>query len=150
MQIDKDTAKKLYPAAEDWFKKQLEEEFGKETFIPKEYEKIDSYETAVSILEVLPEDEIFENDPDYVVALKQLRHITRVANPGFICNWNNSNQKKWIQIFDMSSGAGFVGSVYDDSYTITGLGSRLYNETKEVSDFIGINFNHLFKIILTK
>jgi hypothetical protein len=61
MKIEKITAKKLYPESPDWFKKELEEVFGKDCFVPKSYRDIKSFEDAcnelgISTLQFLPAD----------------------------------------------------------------------------------------------
>ncbi|MES2133855.1 MAG: hypothetical protein V4506_16000 [Bacteroidota bacterium] len=117
-------------------------------------DRLHSFEDACRIKGVLPNDIVRFPSPknDWEIAKNaedQLEFIIEVAVEDWVCNWNDSNQKKWIPVFDFSS-AGFV--FYDTNcnytYTYSGLGSRL--PTQEMATIIGKRFIHLYKLILTK
>ncbi len=117
-------------------------------------DRLHSFEDACRIKGVSPNDIVRFPDPknDWQIAKNaedQLEFIIEVAVEDWVCDWNNSNQKKWVPIFDFSS-AGFVFYFADChcTRTITGLGSRL--PTSEMATIIGKRFIHLYKLILTK
>jgi hypothetical protein len=111
------------------------------------YTDIKTYEDAVEAEPVSEEDKIHDNDPEWVVALKKLRHITKVINgPDFIVDWTNGNQKKWSPWFNLSSGFGFGASAYDCSYAHTAVGSRLCFESEAESDYVANQFIDLYEI----
>jgi hypothetical protein len=150
LKLQKSTAKKIYPDAPDWFKEVLEENFGKECFIKRDWRDIDSYEDAVEMRPVDEDDIIYPTDRPHIVALKKLCHITKVVNGNWEADFNDSKQPKWEQVF-LSSGSGFDFSY---SFTLYGLrgsivGSRLCCASKEQSDFIGQKFTTLFKVLIT-
>ena len=120
-----------------------------------------SYEEALDELteaddEIRKECEIFPTDTPDVVVYKQLKLITYVINRDentgrpYEPDWNNSDEKKWSPIFNLSSGAGFVSSYYYFTYALTDSGSRLCNRNKGNSDYIGQQFRPLWKVFLTR
>ena len=72
VEINEVEAKLLYPLASDSIKKELENKFGKDFFMPKDYEKIVSYEAAVEKRPVDDDDIIYETDAPHIVAFKEL------------------------------------------------------------------------------
>lgn len=114
-----------------------------------DYTDIKTYEDAVEAEPVSEEDKIFTNDPEWVKALKKLRHITKVVNgPDFIVDWTNRNQPKWRPWFDLSSGFGFDNSYCYCSLTATAAGSRLCFESEEKSDYVVKQFLSLYEITI--
>jgi hypothetical protein len=114
-----------------------------------DFRDIKTYQDAVNAMPVSKEDVIYNNDPDYVVALKQLRHIIKVVNgSSFKVDWTNGRQPKWRPWFDLSSGFRFSDSSYTYSYTDSGGGSRLCFETEEKSDYVAKQFIELYKIVI--
>jgi hypothetical protein len=131
--------KKLFSGLSDLINEVLKKEF--------DYRDIKTYEDAVAAEPVSEDDRIFEYDQNWVVALKKLRHITKVINgPSVVFNWSDRNQPKWRPWFDLSSGFGFDASTYDYSRTYPGVGSRLCFETEEKSDYAAKQFIDLYKI----
>jgi len=72
----------------------------------KTWRDIESYEDAVEMRPVDEDDIIYPTDRPHIVAFKQLCHITKVVNGNFEADFNNSDQKKWYQVFH-GSGSGF-------------------------------------------
>jgi hypothetical protein len=60
-----------------------------------------------------------------------VRLITKVINEGWVPDFTNSKQPKYVLWFDLSSGVGFSPSGYGVWITFTGVGSRLCFETSE-------------------
>ena len=137
LKIDDVKAKKLYPEAPEWFKKELEEKFSKYLFLPKVYEKIKTFEDALKGSDVIVE---FNNDSDDEIAYKKLKVIVSAINNGWKPDWNNSDERKWFPVFNLSSGFGFDGSSYIFTHTLAGVGSRLCTDTSDKAKYIANQF----------
>ena len=149
LSIDKNTAKRLYAESPDWFKKQLDDEFGQDTFKPKDFETIRTFEDACAKIGVDPSSVIKEDDASDEIAYKKLKVITRAINNGWTPDWNNTNQQKWYPWFKLSSGFGFRVSCCDYVFADTGSGSRLCFESKEMSTYAGTQFIDIYEQFIT-
>ena len=148
LKIKKETAKRLYPDSQDWFKEVLEETFGKECFKKKSFDEIKTFEDACEELGISTAQFIGTETSDEV-AYKKLKVIVKAINQGWIPDWNNTNQRKWWPWFNLSSGFGFSDSSYSCDGTITDVGSRLCFESEEKSDYTAKQFIDLYKEFLT-
>jgi hypothetical protein len=151
LKINKEKAKKLYPKADDWFKIELEEAFGPDSFRKKDFRDIKTFEDACTELELTQEDLLHirnDDEPDEV-AYKKLKIIIAAINQGWIPDWNNGDQKKWWPYFNLSSGFGFSAAFYDCDGTGTTVGSRLCFESQEKAIYAGQQFLDLYKDFLT-
>jgi predicted kinase len=149
MELTKAKAKKLYPESPDWFKNELEEKFGKETFVENNFEKIKTVEDACRATGVKLEDVISDKDTPDEVAYKTLKIVRNAVTKNWIPDWNNSNQEKWFPVFKLSSGFGFSTSAYSYACARTYVGSRLCFETEEQSNYVANQFINLYKDLLT-
>ena len=138
--LQKSTAKKIYPDSPDWFKKVLEENFGKELFKKRSIEDIKTFEDACDELSIDPETVTQENDTPDEAAYKKFKIIAAAINQGWTPDWNNSNQYKWTPWFKLSSGFGFSGSGYGRSSAGAGAGSRLCTDSSEKARYIAEQF----------
>lgn len=153
MELTKETAKKLYDQQPDWFKKELEDTFGKECFEKIPYNRIKTFADACKACDTTEEE--FERsygnlglDDDIINYLK-LKIITKAINQDWTADWNNTNQRKWYPYFNLSSGFGFSCSGYNCGYTGTTVGSRLCFESEEKANYAGKQFLELYKQFLT-
>ncbi len=147
--IEKQKAKRLYDESPDWFKRDLEAEFGEDFFKATNYESIKTFEDACKKLKVYPDDIFNKKDSPDEVAYKKLKVIVKAINNGWIPNWKDSDQKKWFPWFNLSSGFGFSGSYYCCDYAGTFIGSRLCFESSEKSEYAANQFIDLYKDLLT-
>lgn len=151
MELTKTTAKKLFNESPDWFKKELEKEFGEETFLKINFKDIKTFADACEALG-LPIDETVHILPDDSIdeqAYKKLKIINRAINQDWTPDWNNSNQYKWWPYFNLSSGFGFSDTFYYYDLTGTRVGSRLCFESKEKAEYAGKQFLSIYKEFLT-
>lgn len=125
MEINKQTAKRMFPDAPEWLKKELIEEFGESTFIEKDLETIKTFEDACRKLFLDPESVTKPEDTSDEAAYKKLKVVTKAVNGSWIPDWNNDSRRKWYPRFNLSSGFGFSHSGYLWSGTNTHVGSRL-------------------------
>ena len=149
LELQKLTAKRLYPDAPDWFQKVLEETFGEDFFKKKHFTDIKTFEDACYELCVRESDVYNEKDSDDEIAYKKLKVIVKAINQGWTPNWDNTGQRKWWPWFKLSSGFGFSASYYDFGRTGTIVGSRLCFESEEKSDYAANQFIDLYEKLLT-
>ena len=155
LKIDDVKAKKLYPEAPDWFKKELEEKFSKDLFLPKFFEKIKTFEDACKCVEIsdnvknLLEYNGIDRDMISSQAHAKLIIIAKAINNGWKPDWNNTDERKWFPVFNLSSGFGFDDSYYYYTNTYTYVGSHLCFQSEEQSDYAATQFIEIYKDLLT-
>lgn len=149
MNIDKNTAKKLYEGSPEWFQEQLENEFGSDFFKPNKYESIKTFEDACAEIGIAPGKVFSKYDTPDEVAYKKLKIIAKAINNEWVPNWDDTDQRKWFPWFRLSSGFGFSHSACACDYSVTIVGSRLCFETKEQSDYAANQFTEIYKELLT-
>jgi len=149
MEIKKETARKLYDTAPEWFKEQLEAAFGKDSFRKINFEDIKTFEDACQALDIDPDAVWGDIDTPDEIAYKKLKVIIQAINQGWIPDWNNTNQRKWYPWFNLSSGFGFGVSDCDYGNTSACAGSRLCFETEEKSDYAAKQFLEIYKEFVT-
>lgn len=148
LKISKETAIKLHPEAPNWFKKVLDESFGEDTFKPRDWHDIKTFEDACEALGITNESHtpIFDEDeaPDEI-AYKKLKVIVAAINQGWQPDWSNSDQYKYYPYFNLSSGSGFSGRGCDFGYSYSSVGSRLCFESKEKCLYAAEQFKSIYK-----
>lgn len=154
LQIDGKKAKELFPSASKEFKQILIDSFGQKFFEQKITDRIQTFEDVCAILDIDPDDiehaphsKALEQDIISVNAYQRLILITRAYNEGWVPNWSDSNQRKWVPYFDMSSGFGFDGVV--GWYASSGVGSRLCFKSEELARDAAKKFLSEYKVFFT-
>ena len=86
---------------------------------------------------------------DQATAEYMLKVITEAKNDGWVADYNDSDQQKWIPWFDFSpSGARFDDSVYYCSYACAGHAARLCFRDKATSDAAGMELLELYEVAI--
>lgn len=144
-----EAAQERYPKASTATKKVLEEIFGKEQFIPKIQNTIDSFEKAYPVFKKMKTKDPFwlllqKRKVTELSVIEQLMIIAEVLRNGWEADYGNSNQQKWFPIH-VQKGSGFVFSstAYDFTHTYTGCGARLALPTDELANHFGSHKNFL-------
>ena len=148
LELQKLTAKRLYPDAPIWFQEIMKETFGKDFFEKKDFRDIKTFEDACELLGISPNDVCHQNDLSDEIAYKQLKVIVKAINQGWTPDWDNGGQCKWWPWF--GGRAGFACSYSNTSAAIAyaSVGSRLCFESKEKSDYAGKQFLDIYKQFL--
>jgi len=139
-------AQELYknePSLRSW----LEENFDKKDLKQFHYTDIKTFEDAcekLNISPILDKFKLLDEDDKWLIANYKLGIIFKAINNGWIPDWNNSNELKYYPYFRMSSDS------FDSSYFIgwcahSVSGSRLCTYSSEVSDYIGKQFESLYR-----
>jgi hypothetical protein len=154
MKIKKETALKLYPKSEDWFKTLLEEAFGRETFLCLTFRNLKTFDDCCRVCGTT--EEIFEKKwaeipVDFqTIAFERLKIINQAINQEWVPDHFNANQYKWAPYFRVSSsGLDFSGSDYDYDGANASVGFRLCFENEEKSNYAGKNFTKYFQEFIT-
>ncbi|HMM16292.1 MAG TPA: hypothetical protein PKC47_02010 [Petrimonas sp.] len=86
---------------------------------------------------------------DQAMAEYMLKVITEAKNDGWVADYKDENQRKWIPWFYLSpSGARFDLSSYDYSDAIAGLAARLCFKDEATSDAAGKELVDLYEIAI--
>jgi hypothetical protein len=147
--IGRQEALSAYDGANDQEKSFLEKLFGKSAF---EKDIVDRLQTFSDVLEVNGTDPVeFEKSlaglsPDEV-AYRQIKEIVKAYNQGWIPDWDNSNETKYVPWFDMrnSSGSGFADIGYGYGYSNAYVGSRLCFSKRKHAEDAGKKFTPIYK-----
>ena len=101
-----------------------------------------------------PETPDFSNAPEdlreYIEAHYQMVVIAEALNEGWQPDWSDSNEKKWIPWFKVSSGFVFYDAYCDYSYADAGNGARLCFKTEALAEYAGRQFIDIWNKILLK
>ena len=151
LQITEANARKLYKDATPEFRATLEDTFGKECF-SREVTDCDSYEEVCQFIGESPvnEDELkrlgfTQDEIDY----RKLKQITKAYNDGWVADYKDENQRKWIPWFYFSpSGARFYGSGFSYSGAGAGRAARLCFKDEATSDAAGKELVDLYEIAI--
>ena len=126
IKISPSNARKLYTTNPE-FRPSLEDTFGKAFFSTSIIDRIDSYEDACAELGEEPMDEnlraigFTDDEIDY----RKLKTITKAYNEGWVADYNDPDQKKWVPWFNFSpSGVRFNNSNYNNSNANAGHTAR--------------------------
>jgi hypothetical protein len=148
--ITEKNAKGFYAKADDDFKEQLEDAFGKEFFLRNVLDRVRPFEEICAEMGKDPAVELPYSNPTtnrqrFVNAGVKLDIISEYLLDNVILDWEDPNQQKWSPWFNRykkGSGFRFVGS--GGGWTGSGAnaygGARLALDTKEKSDFFGQNY----------
>lgn len=147
LQITKENARKLYKDATPELKITLEDTFGKEYFSRK-ITDCNTYEEVCQFIGESPvnEDELkrigfTQDEIDY----RKLKQITKAYNDGWVADYNDGSQQKWIPWFNFSpSGARFYYSYCSYSRALAGLAALLCFKDEETSNAAGRKFTELY------
>lgn len=94
-------------------------------------------------------NDALSDDAESITANIKLIIIARALNEGWVPDWSNGSQYKYIPWFKHKSGFGLSYYDYDDWYTTTTVGSRLCFKTKELAEYAAEQFADLYKDYLS-
>jgi hypothetical protein len=149
LQIESQTARRLYSTAAPELKSILVETFGKEFFDANIFERVKSYEDACSELGEQPLNEAelkslsFTDDE---IAYRKLKTITRALNEDPRPDMFDAKIKKWYPYFrGYSSGFAFYDSRCCYSSAGARYASRLCFKSSELAAYAGRQFTDLYR-----
>lgn len=157
LQITKEDAIKAYENASKKGKKLLADLFGEKTFQKNVMERIITLQDVLDELGEKDSDVIeyrkllAANLSDHIIANQEVVLITKALNEGWLPNWSDSNEYKyvpWFKMNDSSSASGF--SYHDFVYWRTSslIGSRLCFKKSELAKYAGSQFVDLYKKLM--
>ena len=154
LKITEDAAKKAYSEAKAPGKLLLENLFGKKTFLSSIEDRIKNFDDVLA--ELAQNRKEFEKsckglEPDEI-AYRMAKLVCIAFNEGWIPDWANSNEYKYVPYFEMgsSSGVGFSYGYYGDWGTCSYVGSRLCFKSQELAVYAGKTFEQeIYKPLFT-
>jgi hypothetical protein len=158
LKIDQEKARKLFPSAPTEFKEMLIDTFGKEFFEQKITDRVKTFQDACRVLSINPDDLFFaalsgsgglEKDELSILAYCKLIIIARALNEGWLPDWTNINQCKYVPWFKNMSGVGLSCDGYVRWYSPTTVGSRLCYKSSELAEYAATQFADIYREFLT-
>jgi len=149
LQITESNARKLYNDATPEFKTTLEDTFGKEFFSQKITDRVKTYRDAcheTGETPIIEENMRVAGFTEDEINYRKLKTITKALNEGWVPDWTDDDESKWIPWFGWSS-SGFAFCDTDCSYSHTdaGNGSRLCFKSDELATYAGKQFADIYK-----
>lgn len=154
LEITKETALRLYPKSEDWFKEILEKEYTRELFLGTDFRNLKTFDDCCRICGTTEEE--FEKKWAEIpidfqsVAFERLKIINQAINQEWVPDHFDTNQYKWAPWFNVSS-SGFDFACSDYAYANSGasVGFRLCFESEEKANHAGKYFTKYFQEFIT-
>lgn len=148
LQITESNARRLYKDATPELKITLEDTFGKEYF----YKKVTDCNTYEEVCQFIGESPVNEDELKRVgftqdeIDYRKLKQITKAYNDGWVADYNDENQRRWIPWFNFSpSGASFNDSECYCSLATAGHAALLCFKDEAASSEAGRKFTKLYE-----
>lgn len=157
IKIKTQNAISAYNDADAKEKRLLEKLLGKETFkIGTITERVTTPELALQEYGSISEEmDVLINydgsDPDMISASAYVKLviITKVLNEGWVPDWDNPNEPKYMPVFKHKSGFGLSFDGVGYRVTTTNFGSRLCFKTRKLAEYAATQFAHIYNDYLT-
>ncbi|MGB5818840.1 MAG: hypothetical protein WBG90_05095 [Saonia sp.] len=153
LEIKKEAAIAAHENAKSSGKKLLEDLLGKKLFQKEVTDRIKTFDDVLDELEISKEEftnaaSVLESDE---VAYRKVKLIAEALNEGWLPDWTDSNQYKYLPWFNMggSSGSGFSFYGCGCWRTFSVCGSRLCFKSSELASYAGKQFEKIYKEFLT-
>jgi hypothetical protein len=146
LNIDLQTAKKIYPSSQGEFKSMLEKTFTVNVLSENIKDRVKTFEDAASILGIdlaAFNARISGYSPD-AAAYEKIKVIVKALNEGWSPNWTDDYEYKYYPWFDLSSGSGLSCFVYVCRVSHSCVGSRLCFKTADLAEYAGRQFVYLY------
>lgn len=158
IEITKKNAISAYRLADKKGKELLESLLGIENVLPgKITDRIKTFDDVLNELGDNVTQDVKDilnyktTDPDMISARAyiQIALIARALNEGWVPNWEDSNEYKYMPWFKHKAGFGLSYVGYDVWATGTIVGSRLCFKSAELAEYAGTQFADIYNDYLT-
>ena len=155
IEIKKENVIAAFNQADAATKKVLTALFGNVAGSEKITDRVKTFEDALKIAPVSENMKILldynGNDDDLLSsqAYAKLTIIAKALNEGWVPDWNNQNQYKYIPWFKEKSGFGLSYLGVGTWYTHTDVGSRLCYKSEELAKYAATQFADIYRDYLT-
>ena len=157
LEIKKENALKAFNEADQIGKQLLTSLFGKEAFLQKITDRIKTYDDACkevgrpSVIISLgsPFEKIKDPDAVSIEAYSKLIIIAKALNEGWVPDWSNTSQNKYVPWFKHKSGFGLSYYDCDDWTSVTTVGSRLCFKSAELATYAATQFADIYNDYLS-
>lgn len=151
LQITEVNARKLHKTASAEFRTTLEDTFGKQFFETSITDRIKTVEDAYHELGMSPIDVTTmkaNGFTDDEIIYRNLKIVTMALNEGWVVDWGNSRQHKYVPYFSYSSGFAFYDTSCYFSNANVGYASRLCFKTRALAEYAGKQFVELYRAFI--
>ena len=90
-------------------------------------------------------DKVTEDLDKDEIAYILLKMLAKSLNDGWVPDWSNSNEYKYVPWFEMKGSSGFRFYVCDYWHALSAVGSRLCFKSSELAEYAGKQFQDLYK-----
>lgn len=155
--VKKQNAVTAYKNADKNGKKLLEDLFGKEKLIPEKItDRIKTFDDVLEELGGMPDNVKYllvynGNDADIRSSQAHLKItlIARALNEGWVPDWSDSSQWKYVPYFTDKPGFGLSYFGFARWNANTGVGSRLCYKSAELAKYAAMQFADIYNDFLT-
>ena len=136
-----------YKAGTDSDRKLLVKIFGNDNLEDNEWKRLFKEFCKESGLNYDALMEKWDGEEDDEIAYKMIKRILKYHNKSWVADITNPNQKKWYPwfVWDKQSGFGLSYTDYYATYSNTGVGSRLYSETQQITIDVAKKYLPIYK-----
>ena len=155
MKIEKETAKRLYESVPDWFKKDLEEAFDKESFRKIDFKDLKTFEDLCKAADTT-ESEFTAKYKDLPISqtlktVAKFEILSEAINDGWKPDTLDTNARKWFPYFTVSSsGLAFSDSLSACVNARASVGFPLCFKSEEQSNHAGRQFIKLWEELILR
>lgn len=138
---DKATVKAQYNKGTAPVKKALEALYGAEVFAPTVTDTIKTFEDACKVLKLNVKTVLAGQTATDIIAYIKLTIIARALNDGWVPDWADDNQPKYVPWFEYNSKTKrFSSDGCRSWYQLSFVGSRLCFRTRELAEYAAKQF----------
>lgn len=155
LEIKKQNAIEAFNSADAKGKVMLTRLFGAKNLYDKITDRVKTFEDACEV--VAPSEDLKAmlnytgTDPDMISAqaYAKLIIIIRTLNEGWVPDWSDDDQPKYMPWFKHQSGFGLVYVDYGSWYTHSIVGSRLCFRSSQLAEYAGKQFADIYNAYLS-
>ena len=155
MKIEKETAKRLYESVPDWFKKELEEAFDKESFKKISFKDLETFEDICKVVGTT-EAEFTAKYKDMPISqtlktVAKFEILSDAINGGWKPDTLDTSEIKWVPYFTVSSsGLDFSSSDCTCAHAHARVGFPFCFKSEAQSDHAGKQFIKLWEELILR
>lgn len=148
LEVKEANAIAAYKGADAKGKTLLADLFGKKVFNQKITDRVTSFSDVLTITGMSSEEfnRLYGNSP-VSQAFGKLELIARVLNEGWEPNWNDNNEPKYFNWFNMDNGFSFID--VGSSYQVSIVSSRLCFKSSDLALYAAKQFFDIYKTFMT-
>ena len=149
LEITQDKAQAAFNNATPEGKKLLADLLGEKNLSMKITDRVKSFADVLEIKKIRPEyfQQLIAGMPADTQAYEKLKLVVDVLNEGWKADWTDEDEYKYFPVYDQRKGFSFFRVI--NYFWVCGAGSRLCYVSRDIAEYAGKQFLHLYKTLLT-